>query len=85
MNRGESLPEPKPDARPGGGATGVETCLGELKLGDVELLHDLVPEHVGGGEKPAPSAALLVSPGTGLKIDDVIEHMLVRDLGSAIQ
>lgn len=61
------------------------TYLRELKLGDVELLHDLVPEHVGGSEKPAPSAAFLVSPGAGLEIDNVVEHMLVRDLGSSVQ
>jgi len=64
---------------------GSKTCLRELKLGDVELLHDLVPEHVGGGKKPAPPAALLVGPGTGLEINGVVEHMLVRYLGSAIQ
>ena len=64
---------------------GSKTCLRELELGDIELLHDFVPEHVGGGEKPAPSAALLVSPWASLEIDDVVEHMLVRDLSSAIQ
>lgn len=61
------------------------TRLRELKFGDVEFLHNLVPEYVGSGEEPAPSAPLLVSPGTGLEIDDVVEHMLVRDLGFSIQ
>ena len=61
------------------------TRLRELKLGNVEFLHDLIPEYVGSGEEPAPSAPLLVSPGTGLEIDDMVEHMLVRDLGISIQ
>ena len=61
------------------------TCLRELKLGDIELLHGLVPEYVGGSEKPTPSAALLVSPRTGLEIDDVVEDMLVSDLSVTIQ
>ena len=84
-SRDQSLPESKPDAQPEDGAVGVETYLRELELGDVELLHDLVPEYVGCGENPAPSATLLVSHGTGLEVDDVVEHMLVSDLGSAIQ
>jgi hypothetical protein len=67
------------------GPQGGGTHLRELELGCVEFLHDLVPEYVGGGEKPAPSAPLLVSPGTGLEIDDVVEHMLVRDLGISVQ
>ena len=60
------------------------TCLRELNLRDVEFLHDLVSEHVSGSEKPTPSAALLVGPRTGLEIEDVVEHMLVSYLGSAI-
>lgn len=60
------------------------TCLRELKLRYVELLHDLIPEYVGGGEKPTPPATLLISPRSGLEIDHVVEHMLVGDLGSAI-
>ena len=61
------------------------THLRELKLGDVEFLHDLVPEHVGSSKKPAPSAALLVSSRPGLEINNMVENMLVGDLGSAIQ
>lgn len=76
--------EINPNSRPGKPVCAV-TCLRELKLGDVEFLHDLVPEHVGSSEKPAPSAALLVSSRPGLEIDDMIEHMLVGDLSSAIQ
>ena len=60
------------------------TCLRELKLGDVELLHDLISEYIGGGEKPAPPTALLISSRPGFEIDHVVEHMLVGNLGSAI-
>ena len=83
-NRDQSLVEVTPDARPGGPRE-APTCLGELKLRDVELLHDLVPEHVGGGKQPTPPAALLVSPRASLEVNDVVEDMLVGDLGSTVQ
>ena len=68
---------------PSGGQ--ARTYLRELKLGDIELLHDLIPEHVGGGEKPTPPAALLIGSWASLKIDHMVEHMLVGNLGSAVQ
>ena len=61
------------------------TYLGELNLRDVEFLHDFIPEHVGGGKKPTPSAALLVSPGTGLEINDVVENVLISNLSGTVQ
>ena len=76
------LAGPNRDTRP---AKLVGAHLRELKLGDVEFLHNLVSEYVGGGEEPTSSAPLLVSPWTGLEIDDVVEHMLIHDLGISIQ
>ena len=61
------------------------TCLRELKLGYVEVLHDLIPEHVGGSEKPTPPTALLIGPRACLEIDDVVEDVLICDLGCTVQ
>jgi hypothetical protein len=65
--------------------SGAGTCLRELDFGYVEFLHDLVPKHVGGSEKPTSPAVLLVSPGTSLEVDDVVEDMLVGNLGCTAQ
>lgn len=63
---------------------GTATCLRELKFGDAELLHNLVPKDISGGEKPTPPAVLLIGPGTGLEVNDVVEDMLVSNLGPTI-
>ena len=76
----ESLVEPIRTPMWAGG-----TCLRELKLRNVELSHDLIPKHVGGSEKPAPPATLLIGPRTGLEVDYVIEDVGVRDLGCTVQ
>lgn len=59
--------------------------LRKLKLGEVESLHNFIPKYVGGSEEPAPPAFLLRSNRTGLEVDDMVEDVLVSDLGCAIQ
>lgn len=61
------------------------TCLRELKLGYIEFLHDLIPEHVGGRKKPAPPTVLLIGPRAGLEVDYIVEDMLVGNLGCTVQ
>ena len=58
---------------------GGPTCLRQLELLQVDLLHDLVPEHVGGGEEPAALAILLVRDGPGLEVQLSVEDVHVRD------
>lgn len=61
------------------------TYLRKFKFGEVEFLHDFIPKYVGGSEEPASPALLLRSNRAGLEIDNMIEDVLVGDLGCAIQ
>jgi hypothetical protein len=49
--------------------------LGALKVAELELLHDLVPDDVGRCEEPTTAARFLVGDGPGLEVDFGVENM----------
>ena len=55
--------------------------LGQLKVVEVEALHDRIANDIGGSEYPAPSTALLVSDGASLEINDIVEDKAISDVG----
>ncbi len=58
------------------------THLGELELGQVELLH-AVPQHIGRREEPTAARALLARDRVCLEVELEIEDVGVGDAGGA--
>ena len=55
--------------------------LGTLKVVELELLHDIVPDDIGCCEEPAAAARPLVGDGPGLEINFGVENMRNGNLG----
>lgn len=62
-------------------AEGTFANLRTLKLAELELLHDLVPDNVGCCEEPATTARLLIGDGPSLEFDFGVKHMWDGNLG----
>lgn len=60
---------------------GLFANLRTLKVVELELLHDLVPDDVSCCEKPTTAARLLVGDGPGLELDFGVENMGNSNLG----
>lgn len=55
--------------------------MGKLEFLELELLHDIVTENVGGGKEPAAPTGLLVGDWASLEVDFVVEDVGVGDDG----
>lgn len=55
------------------GETGAD--LGTLKVTELELPHDLIPDYVGCCKEPTTAARLLVGDGPSLELDFGVENM----------
>jgi hypothetical protein len=63
------------------GCRGRFANLGALKVVELELLHDIVPDDIGCCEEPATAARLLVGNGPSLELDLGVENMRDGNLG----
>lgn len=63
----------------GHGSNLLGAHLGELEFLEFQTSHDTITNDIGGSEKPATTAALLVGDRRCLEIENVVEDVLIRN------